>query len=395
MKAEFRKDVRNEYMIINPADEEAARKDYRVNMLTENSINMFAPCSSEHVNGVELLYYNITGKTQLSSYLNTYRADAAFFEMLFSGIADALESVQEFLLDPDGILLDPEYIFLNDGKMYFIYYPFFDGEFSANCKSLSEKLLGSIKQDDIRAVKNGYGFYKYCALGKITVDLLREMVHEKPAYNSRNTDEFSRFGGNMAVNDEMRSSHAEEGRVCEQDDHSFLFPQQETAVKKRKSRKIFGKIFKVGEKSGGYSAVESEKNAIYSKTEYKPGGGLIINKIPDSNFEINDKHKGALKAWLLPEKGFPEDGILLDKDRYIIGRKIAGADIALESKAVSRAHAKLIWQQGIYCIVDLSSRNGTSVNGIRLCDGEKLSLKDGDRLSFADTECVYKQIKQT
>ena len=357
MKVEFRKDIRNQYMVINPADEKDASENYRFNMIVRNRINMFAECSSECINGEDLLYYNVTGKIQLSSYLNTYLAGAVFFETLFLAMADALENIQEFLLEPGGILLDPEYIFWDDGKMYFIYYPFCSRDFAENCRNLSEKLLGSIKQDDIRAVKFGYGFYKYCSLGRITADFLREMAHEKTSDNIADASRYEAAD---------RSGVTDNEKVSE--DHSFLFPQKEMAEEKAKNRRFLNKVFKVKEKSGKYPAPPNRSQDKY---------------------EIEQNRQ--FRACLIPEKGFPEKEILLFKERYVVGRKVAGADIALESKAVSRAHAKLIWNHGIYSIVDLSSRNGTRVNGVRLSDGEKFSLKDGDRIVFADASCVYRQ----
>ena len=89
MQSEFRRDTRNQYLVINSLHGEE-EKDYRLKMLTGNKIEMFASCSGELVNGKELLYYDVTGKIQLSAYLNTYQADESFFVALFISMAEAL-----------------------------------------------------------------------------------------------------------------------------------------------------------------------------------------------------------------------------------------------------------------------------------------------------------------
>jgi len=62
-----------------------------------------------------------------------------------------------------------------------------------------------------------------------------------------------------------------------------------------------------------------------------------------------------------------------------IGR-LAGCDIQIDDKRVSREHARLWFDpvQRRYLIADLGSANGTSVNGVRL-KGEEL-LADGDEI---------------
>ena len=383
MQVEYRKDIRNQYLVINSEMTEKELNDYRVNMMIENRIPRFAACRAEYLNGKELLYYDITGRISIRDYLNEHKADESFFTGLFSGIADVIENMQEYLLDTDGLLLDPEYMFADrEGKnISFIYYPFRNGSFSENCRSLSEKLLGSIKQDDICAVKAGYGFYKECMAGRITSVYLRDMAARRPDAAQKRPDE--------------KHNAMPEKEVHE--DYSFLFPQKEDPDAESRRSGFFNKIFKVKEKGKKYRAsekvTEKEKTGA-EKMKFK-------NEISDcrSNegrmetvFLNSDRQKEKIKAWLLPENDFHSNGIMLSEEKYVVGKKVAGADIALESKAVSRVHAKLIWQDGFYCIVDLSSKNGTRVNGVRLECGEKISLNDGDRIVFADMGCVYKQL---
>jgi DNA-binding CsgD family transcriptional regulator len=61
----------------------------------------------------------------------------------------------------------------------------------------------------------------------------------------------------------------------------------------------------------------------------------------------------------------------------LIGRD-AGADLVFDVDGVSRKHAKITLEaSGAAAIVDLSSRNGTFVNGVRV---ESAPLRDGDEI---------------
>ena len=69
-----------------------------------------------------------------------------------------------------------------------------------------------------------------------------------------------------------------------------------------------------------------------------------------------------------------------------IGRT-AGNDIPLDHHGISREHAVITHDSDGYYIADLSSRNGTFVNGRPI--GNKIQLADGDYLRFCDLELVF------
>ena len=68
--------------------------------------------------------------------------------------------------------------------------------------------------------------------------------------------------------------------------------------------------------------------------------------------------------------------VVLDRDWLVIGRG-RGADVVLAEATISRAHAAIGFDEGSYFVQDLSSTNGTLVNGSRT---ERQQLKDGDEL---------------
>ncbi len=380
MQAEFREDTKKHYFVLTSPKSVTDSKDYRLAMIKENHISGFASCKTEQMNGADLLYYDITEKMCLDEYLNTYKADAEFFKQLFSNLAKALESIREFLLDRDGILLNPKFMFIDaeNKRPYFVFYPYNENCFEIGCRSLSSDLLKHIKQEDIEAVKLGYEFYKNCMIGKITVNLLREMAGENgfDSYFMRNRiknknvnaddDHAENMTPGCGITDTAIADTAAKDRESAKNSitYDFLF-KDDKKTDKHDKKGFFSRIFKVKEKTVEYKA--------YGKQE-----------------KVTTENRDA-RAWLMPEKDLSRGGVMLVDDSYIVGKKIAGAHISLDSDAVSRIHAKLIWKGSGYCLVDLSSKNGTSVNGKRLVAGEKKMLKSGDRIVFADMKCVYKK----
>lgn len=75
----------------------------------------------------------------------------------------------------------------------------------------------------------------------------------------------------------------------------------------------------------------------------------------------------------------------LDGQSYDLGRG-AQADLLLDSDEVSRLHAKLTRTDGEYTIEDAGSRNGITLNGLRV---HAAVLRDGDEVQLGDVTLKY------
>ncbi len=82
----------------------------------------------------------------------------------------------------------------------------------------------------------------------------------------------------------------------------------------------------------------------------------------------------------------PERVVLLTRPVTVVGRG-ADADLQLADTGVSRAHAELRLEGGTVRVADLSSTNGTMLNGRRV---RIATLSDGDRLDLGATTLVYR-----
>jgi EAL domain-containing protein (putative c-di-GMP-specific phosphodiesterase class I) len=87
---------------------------------------------------------------------------------------------------------------------------------------------------------------------------------------------------------------------------------------------------------------------------------------------------------------YPEDGgaplrTAITTAPFSIGRDDA-ADLRVDSRRVSRRHAVINCDAGVYSIDDLDSTNGTFVNGERISHAK---LQSGDVLAFGDAEFTF------
>ena len=71
----------------------------------------------------------------------------------------------------------------------------------------------------------------------------------------------------------------------------------------------------------------------------------------------------------------------LSGEKVVVGRH-PSCQIVLDDASVSRQHAQILHDDGIYLIEDLKSRNGTQVNRVSIRG--RTQLRDGDEIKVCD-----------
>lgn len=81
--------------------------------------------------------------------------------------------------------------------------------------------------------------------------------------------------------------------------------------------------------------------------------------------------------------------ISIDQIKTIIGKSREQADyVIVDNNAISRVHARLLWDNGNYYLQDMNSANGTVVNGKRI-DGKGVKLELHDTIVLADEQFEF------
>ena len=158
MKAEYKRDLRDNYLILS-ALEEKEEDDYSIYMVEKNKIPGLLPVHRSRMDGALLLSYEITGKQPLASLYEQKQLGCADILLILSELGEILETLQKYLLSPENLVFDPEYIFLEpDGKkLSLCYAPGVKNEVSI--RSLAEFILRRLDHKDAGAVAAGYRFY--------------------------------------------------------------------------------------------------------------------------------------------------------------------------------------------------------------------------------------------
>jgi neural Wiskott-Aldrich syndrome protein len=76
----------------------------------------------------------------------------------------------------------------------------------------------------------------------------------------------------------------------------------------------------------------------------------------------------------------------INKDRFVIGRGKQSSDLTLKDPNVSRQHAMIEFQNGVYFMVDMGSTNGVEYNGQRLA---RKQIVEGDVFRICDHDLSF------
>jgi hypothetical protein len=76
----------------------------------------------------------------------------------------------------------------------------------------------------------------------------------------------------------------------------------------------------------------------------------------------------------------------ITKDRFVIGRGKQSSDLTLKDPNVSRQHAMIEYQNGVYFMVDMGSTNGVEHNGQRIA---RKQIAEGDIFRICDHDLRF------
>lgn len=133
--------------------------------------------------------------------------------------------------------------------------------------------------------------------------------------------------------------------------------------------------------------VSSKYEKIKSKGDSR--GGYSVNEDSNGNVTI---FRGTMKkpdktAYLIAKRTTP---VLIDKLSFRIGKLESENEYRINNNLVSRKHAIITYESGVYYVTDLNSKNGTYLNDKRIVSNQKIKLTGGDKIAFANQSFVFR-----
>ena len=144
-------------------------------------------------------------------------------------------------------------------------------------------------------------------------------------------------------------------------------------------------------KEHAYSLIEAESEKLINENAKKES--IHIEKMDNKGGERRTVllQKGTQGAFpqLISEAPDVVESIPIQECPFFIGTAKNRLNYSLTSPVISRYHAKIEEMDGTYFLSDLSSTNGTFLNGKRLTPEESNILIPGDKISFANISFIF------
>ena len=158
MKTTYKRDLNGTYLIMESRG--IREKDYQMYMLEANDIEGLIPVRVQGVGQSTQYYYDISGRVPVKAlYERDGISGDEICQMVFQ-ILSLAEEVKEYLLDENKILLEPEYIFYENGIFFFFYYPLHEGNLHEAFRSLTEYLVRQVACGDKEGICTAYELHK-------------------------------------------------------------------------------------------------------------------------------------------------------------------------------------------------------------------------------------------
>lgn len=173
----YERDIHASYMKV-PA---LLKNNLDEKIMLKRQIKGMIPVERCYINGEGQYWYNISGKQALDSFIKVHMLEYSMFERLLLRICEQLETLEWNLLDGNGMLVDPEFIFLNSNgeDISFVFYPETNQSILMELQKLMEYLLTKLNHTDTEVVQGAYEFYEVVSNENYQIKDLKEAILER------------------------------------------------------------------------------------------------------------------------------------------------------------------------------------------------------------------------
>lgn len=125
-------------------------------------------------------HYDISGKMSLEAKHEREKLKNADIKQLIQQLLNTIKGIQKYMLEGNGILLDPKYIFCERDRYVFCYYPPNKKEMKEEFHMLTEFFVREVDYRDKEGVYLAYTLHKATMEDNYSIErIMEEIVDEK------------------------------------------------------------------------------------------------------------------------------------------------------------------------------------------------------------------------
>lgn len=136
------------------------KEDYQMRMLEDNKIEGILPVKGRGMNGNTFYDYDVSGKISIKAMYERSKIGSEDIKKFLVQLKEVVNSVEDHLLIQKCILLKPEYIFYENARYYFCYYPAAEEDFWQEFHQLTEYFVKYADYEDQECVRMVFLLHK-------------------------------------------------------------------------------------------------------------------------------------------------------------------------------------------------------------------------------------------
>ena len=428
MEVQYQNEGFHQYMVLNP--EHISIDGYEINMLAQFRGASLLPVRVYGKNEQILLQYDITGMMNVYQMTLDRELNGEFLGELFEQLWKCCDEMEEYLMSPEAILLNPRMIFYHPGKsrIQFCYLPGEASDFGQQFLKLIEFCLKCVDHKNENAVIYIYGLYRQMQNGYMN----REEIQDYLLKHTQNKKNYAETGYEQT----MQSLIDQEPSIA---DSSSVHPGIDASQSHKSNNQLLNRIYIgvgivclcsmlfFGLRFFLYNHSDHELKmiilsavvlmlAVYcvlmskrkerqdmraaddredinkkstdrdmsnkSRTDSQPSIEssdlplfLETSVLTDNSMTSAQSVPNTIQecVWVLKSMVTEIPDVMLYRLPGVIGRQ-KDCDYVLPESGISRRHAMIFESGSELYVEDLGSTNGTYVNDIRLAPGEPHDL---------------------
>lgn len=391
MKAEYKREQGRTWVLFEGADSRMAGME----MLRRNKIPGLASFYEEWEDNCWHYGYEITGAQPLALLLEFRPLTEEMVRILILQVAELFQKLEQYLLEPDGIILDPEFLYLEPDHLRcrFFYCPDQPGNWKDHIRELIWLFLGQAPETEpglIRVLlrlcresrKPEWGQEGFCSAMELIGNGWEEADNQVGAGG--------RFWEEPKVFDEkenrLESECEKQNRYTIAEPHEVYYAEQKSGSLRRKRKRTGNSIVQWLRGMG-----KRERQGQMERHNWEQ------NRENEWAEEPSGKEEQPTEVLYVEEQGdFPvlyckerQETVTLETFPFYIGSQ-AGTQYDPGRNGISRLHAVIDRKDGKYWIQDLNSTNGTWLNGQGLLPHESRVIQNGDRIVMAELDYEFR-----
>ena len=310
------------YLVYDITGEESAME---VNMLLHCRPSWLPAPELRVVDGEYRLYYMVSGMKPFTVYCSGKKLGLSELKLLISGLVQVIDDTEEYLLSPDDVVLNPNYMFTAPGpeRLRFLYFPGYNISQAEQVLIYVEKLLSLTDTTDTEAAAYIYNLHNDICTEGPGIELLAR--YAKGDYEDKlGIGSYNMRGLPPAENYLMVADPDSDSLYCNESRISSVLRGAKDIFRPRHQKKL----------------------PVYESIRLSCLDGSLPDIYPGKN--------------------------------CVVGRSLDTSDYAIDRHEISRMHTRFYMKGDELYMEDLNSRNGTFINDIKLPAGKSVKLDEGD-----------------